>query len=423
MKSRIIPILLVLLASACTKELRVLEVDQHEVIKSTLEAKFDGIDTALIERDYDTVDQLIASARNSLPSGENYYTGSYYVDSMKIDLFSAWSLLLQGYPIKAREMYLNAFNQFQEDEAEMVRLNKSTGEYNTQVMGALLQLQAATSSGSSILNSVYFELGNKLIDTSIEGLKNINSPELMGQKRPEHDGVRLVVVPTTNALFHVAKFKNQSGWCTASLVGYRLALTNKHCVENEQGNDVWQEGVLLFDSLRHPDSVNIKEVVRSKGDYTKETKHDWAILVLDRHPYGRGYLDVMPETSQLDSGTKIAIGGYSGDLNQGQLMSLDWGCELRKGQGIMGQHDYTCVTWGGSSGSPILLMSSIPQNPTVIGVNAAGYRVQSGAGYSRTPLDDGSKALGASSSMFYDALVRLRKLTEPEHLTELRPSE
>ena len=105
-------------------------------------------------------------------------------------------------------------------------------------------------------------------------------------------------------------------------------------------------------------------------------------------------------------GDRLVVAGYSGDLNNGSLITMDYGCPLmRTGDWI----DYKCATFHGASGSPILLANGPYRLTHVVGVNScgSGRTEQSWQGY-RTREDVAGSATGTPAESFIDLLMQLR---------------
>ena len=80
--------------------------------------------------------------------------------------------------------------------------------------------------------------------------------------------------------------------------------------------------------------------------------------------------DVLPvSTVPVRQGTKLMAIGYSGDLNNGYFLQIDYGCQVNsvRANGHLGSN---CVIWRGNSGGPILTAGP---NPRVVGVNSSSY--------------------------------------------------
>ena len=133
--------------------------------------------------------------------------------------------------------------------------------------------------------------------------QTLSTSDILGDGSIAYDGVRINPIPVTGPLFHIGKlYLKSGGWCTASLIGERLALTNQHCVINSEGVPSVVGATLRFESPRHPDAVTVIDYETPKTSEKVDKLNDWAILKLDRHPYGRGYLGVSTEEKKLVKG-------------------------------------------------------------------------------------------------------------------------
>ena len=178
--------------------------------------------------------------------------------------------------------------------------------------------------------------------------------------------------------------------CTASLVGERLALTNAHCVHDHEGAPAQPGGAqaqlrqargpapggrrggrLLGqrERGRHANPVSPPYQPSLDGRQSDlDCGRDWAILELGSHPVGLDHLEVLDGAEFRSSpvpgvyrgdellGDGLVVAGYSGDLNEGRLITMDYGCPiLGTGDAV----EYKCATFSGSSGSPILLANGL----------------------------------------------------------------
>jgi hypothetical protein len=91
----------------------------------------------------------------------------------------------------------------------------------------------------------------------------------------------------------------------------------------------------------------------------------------------------------------VFIGGYSGDLNDGRLLSLDWGCTLTQ-EKAAGQARTNCKTAPGSSGTPVLLTGTGFQGDYIVSLHAWGSK------------NAGATAGGPLASRFFRKIAELR---------------
>ena len=169
--------------------------------------------------------------------------------------------------------------------------------------------------------------------------------------------------------------------CTGSLVGSRLVLTNRHCVEDEGGGrfDPSQltvryafHGATDVGLTTRASTFAVQQVVTSDGSLDSTSLNDWAFLILSKRATST-WLDVAdPRQRTAQSTLRIAVAGYSSDLNKGSEITMDWGCRARWLPS--GSITHRCRTFPGASGSPIVSVDGAFGRREVIGVHAAGAR-------------------------------------------------
>ena len=89
-------------------------------------------------------------------------------------------------------------------------------------------------------------------------------------------------------------------------------------------------------------------------------------------------LDVEEVRGEIREGERIAIAGYSGDINAGKILMMDYGCPLISTGDV---YRYKCSSYPGNSGGPIFAgdfgnamtkPGNVIRPLTVIGVHACG---------------------------------------------------
>jgi len=123
----------------------------------------------------------------------------------------------------------------------------------------------------------------------------------------------------------------------------------------------------------------------------EDRSRDWALLVLDKAFFEGGLDLVSPAELARHPKFRIAFAGYSSDLNDGDQVTMDWGCLGEWDDGLI---RHLCRTFSGASGSPIVAVDGSFGRHKVLGVHAASYR---------DPNDPaaGLKS-GAASQQLYD---------------------
>lgn len=192
--------------------------------------------------------------------------------------------------------------------------------------------------------------------------------------------------------------------CTGSLVGPDLVLTNRHCIKDFIGQNL--VGKINFFTLYTRKKFLEQSAVSEIVSYSPE--HDWTLLRL-AEPLGLtvGWLEVAPSATTAKaaiqrafrpSSFKVLIPGYSGDLENGEVMSVDQNCSVRVilPTSQKGSHEvlHDCDTAKGASGSPILRETKNGKY-VIVALHAAQYTLLSSI------LKDGDKAILSERFKFY----------------------
>jgi V8-like Glu-specific endopeptidase len=400
-------------------------------------------------------DRAIAALQ---PGTGDYLDDQLYIDRARFATNQALAELLWDRPVDARQRYIDALAQLQADVERHKAEAQATNE-TIQTVGALAGLATALAGGilagqadSPIEGQQLASMTGQLSETIVEisaidwgGVERIEGQDL-GEL--DVDFIRMPFFAHYHELASIGRLVATSGQkissCTASLVGERLALTNAHCVHDHDGRlRSPAELRLNFDKLvghRRAAAeaagywvsesvdvarINVSPTYEASAGATAslvDCGRDWAILELDSHPLGLDYLEVLDgvefRTAPVPGvyrggelvGDRLVVAGYSGDLNGGRLITMDYGCPiLAAGEWV----DYKCATFSGSSGSPILLANGPYRLTHVVGVNAcgsSGRTAQSWRNY-RTREDVVGAASGTPSERFVEPLTRLRQAT------------
>jgi protease YdgD len=169
--------------------------------------------------------------------------------------------------------------------------------------------------------------------------------------------------------------------CTGTLVAPRLVLTNRHCVQNIESQEFFEPDQFSVRWEYHTvksagvassyDDFEVQEVFTSDRatPLRRDEINDWAFLLL-KTPFSASGIDlVSPEELAKHPNFRAAVAGYSGDLNHGGEITMDWGCLAHWDRSGMIQH--RCRTFHGASGSPIVAVDGTFGRLRVVGVNAA----------------------------------------------------
>jgi V8-like Glu-specific endopeptidase len=179
---------------------------------------------------------------------------------------------------------------------------------------------------------------------------------------PAHHVLRVPVTPDAFPFSTIGRVSvRQGGYCTGSLVGAGLVLTNAHCVTTNGGSPVSLSDLTFEIEYTFGTVVaKIQEFHTHRGQDAGWGGHfgdDWAILVLDRESSiakEGGWLGFYHRTPQaiLNGEARLFQAGYSGDLNRGAFLTLHYGC--KSGSYSRSEYRTNCDAWKGSSGSAIV---------------------------------------------------------------------
>jgi V8-like Glu-specific endopeptidase len=386
------------------------------------------------------------------PGGDAYLDDQLYIARARYATNQALAELLWDQPLEARQRYIGALTELKADveqhQAKAQALNdrlQTIGKVTsiaTGLAGSIFAGQAESSAGTQQLLDVSQHLSDTIVSvTSLDwgGVEDIQQQRL-GEL--EVDFVRMPFFAHFHELESIGRLTSSDGFCTASLVGQRLALTNAHCVHDHGRLRSPSELRLSFDKLvgqRRADpsslgywvsqSVGVARIEVSPSyqpsmdeqQSLADCGRDWAILELDAHPVGLDHFEVLEGVTFRSTpvpgvyrgneivGDRLVVAGYSSDLNEGRLITMDYGCPiLSDGDAI----EYKCATFSGSSGSPILLANGPYRLTHVVGVNSCitGRTAQSWRSY-QTRDDVIGAADGTPSERFIAPLMRLREAT------------
>jgi hypothetical protein len=345
----------------------------------------------------------VEAAELSLNNSNMKSTDTYIYDYARAQSALVWLSLPTIAPDKAAsdsEIIDKNLFEAESHHAEATKAAFSEGVVQAETQKAILSVALAFS-GSS-MNPILRTMAAKIAASptiQLEELRaaEVSGPTVLAGKAVQTDGTRLVILPSIGSLLNIGRLMTQDASCTASLVGPRLAITNAHCVTDlppgtyRPGNWKITSGpmTISFEGLYLPDRVNVVKVHLATGDtwligddalrtsagFDRATSTDWALLELDRHPSGRGYFALLPQ-GKLNLNQKVYLAGFSGDLNDGRILSMHWGCSLAGASQLIVAH--RCKMFHGASGSPILLTGRDFPFDYIVGLNANGPENQQG---------------------------------------------
>jgi hypothetical protein len=365
---------------------------------------------SFVARDYAGAAGIWGHALEALPvaDSDDDINSATFLDRARFRSGKGWAELAHGDTAAGRADLQTAFDELQASQDQFIRAREAQSQAGAQAGQWLAYLGMLGKEG---------RLGPELspLAGSIGSLNWVNdatapATDILGNQPRESDGIRVVILPTVGIPLLVGRLITPSGWCTASLVGNRVALTSNHCVADHQGRPVAPGDMrLAFTSLVYPDSVGVQDILSSRPDHSfypgenhslKEFQSDWAVLILDRHPMNRGWFGVagdLPAQAELPG--QNAILGYSGDLNDGRFQQATWQCSGRPVHRLS-LFVHKCAEWKGNSGSPVFLAHSDQASPYLFAINSYGSDCSSCGGG------------GPIAASFLPAVLRARAMTE-----------
>jgi len=383
------------------------------------------------------------------PGSDAYLDNQLYIARARYATNQALAELLWDRPLEARQRYIGALTELQVD-VEQHQAKAQALNDRVQVIGTVASI--ATGLAGSIFagqaeSPAFLDVSQGLSETIVDissfdwgGVEDIQQQRL---DELEVDFIRMPFFAHFHELASIGRLTSSDGSCTASLVGQRLALTNAHCVYDHGRQRSPSELRLSFDKLvgqRRADpasggywvsqSVGVASIEASPSYQPSmdgrqslvDCGRDWAILELDSHPVGLDHLEVLEGLAFRSTpvpgvyrgnelvGDRLVVAGYSGDLNEGRLITMDYGCPiLSDGDAV----EYKCATFGGASGSPILLANGPYRLTHVVGVHACGSTDRTEQSWRRYQTRDDvvGATQGTPSERFIAPLMRLREAT------------
>jgi V8-like Glu-specific endopeptidase len=176
--------------------------------------------------------------------------------------------------------------------------------------------------------------------------------------------------------------------CTGTLIAPDVVLTNAHCAVDIKTNELSQQ--ITFEpnliNGRVRDDTDVANVIKvfPGSDFSdlSQLPHpdDWALLKLDKslgQTYGTIAWTPVPIDILASNPERLALIGYSFDVDNGDTASVHMGCSILSEQNSVFYHD--CDMQAGSSGGPIL--GQIDDEIRIVAVNSTEeFERQTGKG-------------------------------------------
>lgn len=365
-------------------------------------------DAELAARQIDRAKPNFATAlEKAQPDGDDrYYKNSVYRIAAAANSRLAFVKLHEGDVQAAGELYLETINQLRQDyqkHYELVKVQERVQHEGKKFLAGVLK-SVVNEQLSDFRGAVNRVDKHRVLSTSdvfrklgssVDQLIKISPPEIFSNKQRmtgevDQHQIRIPVIPDTDYLRHVGRVTdNSTSSCTGALVGPNLVLTNAHCLFNGGvdyglGDTKLKKGKFYFRTewlyeLKEYKAKTFYTHQGKKGGWSGKVADDWAILVLKsgrKNKLPGSYLNTLTDlTTAADDKVfttgepaEVFIAGYSGDLNSGAYLTMDWGCALDRGKFGDEVVDHNCSTYKGSSGAPVVHLDK-NLRPTVVALN------------------------------------------------------
>ncbi len=179
-----------------------------------------------------------------------------------------------------------------------------------------------------------------------------------------------------------------------------MIMTSAHCFDDGDQVAVFRQNPRNGTKLMTGDNEQIPLHAQFRHpNYDERTcsPYDLAILVTRKR-----YRDYLPLAESLaKKGEKLFNLGYSGDLNEGFFLRVDYGCKVstRRPDGFL---RHNCATYGGNSGGPVIRAGP---KIGVLGVHSCGVGDKS----LRRTKDSAGAASVAEARTMYESITRMTK--------------